>query len=408
MGLITRQYNYVSGQTIRSAEVNTNETTIYNEINGNIEDVNIKNNTLTERVLADSVNPLVRDAEKYRSYVAAGLSVSDASDSLAKINIAAGTAYTVYNSKLYRQQTSSETYSLGEIAAGTYYLFVDYAGTFSHSSSSTPASGQQAVAKLVVSTTPYTIAVTDLRRMQLYDVTSHYLHGCTLACVDGSSASFTVDAGVVEIGGVFYRSTAKSDPISINAASNYIGGMAPSTATWCYVYLTPAGSSNTWAIKLSTTAPDSSDTNGNTDGTKIYLESGGVQYRCIGAVYRLDDGTIRPFAQTGNYIQFDTFVEVSAGTASDANIPEISMRGYFELRAYATNGYYARVSMRPVGTDDGDYYIVGWDGAVAHEMHDAAYVSCRTNEYQQVEVVQATTSGAATCKTVGFWLNVRQ
>ncbi len=408
MGLITRQYNYVSGQTIRSAEVNTNETTLYNEINGNIEDVNLKNNTLTERVLADSVNPLVRDAEKYQSYIAVGLSVSDTSDTLAKVSIAAGTVYTVYNNKLYRQQTSSETYSLGEIAAGTYYLFVDYAGTFSHSSSSTPASGQQAIAKLVVSTTPYTITVTDLRRMQLYDITSHYLHGCTLACVDGSSASFTVDAGVVEIGGVFYRSTATSDPININTASNYIGGVAPASATWCYVYLTASVSSSTWEIKLSTTAPDSSDTNGNTDGTKIYLESGGVQYRCIGAVYRLDDATIRPFMQTGNYIQFDTFVVVSAGTASDANIPEVSIRGYFELRAYAINGHYARVSIRPADADDGDYYIVGWDAAVAHEMHDAAYVSCRTNEYQQIEVISLVDTGSATCKTVGFWLNIRQ
>ncbi|MDX9703871.1 MAG: hypothetical protein RBU23_12640 [Candidatus Auribacterota bacterium] len=408
MGLITRQYNYVSGQTIRSAEVNTNEITLYNEINGSIEDVNIKSETLTQRVFSDSVNPLVRDAEKYRSYVASGLSVSDASDSLAKVNVSAGTIYTLHNGKLFRQETAGETYSLGEVPQGDYYLFVDYSGNFSHNTSPIPEQGRQVLAKLTVSAQPYSISVIDLRRMRLYDITSHYLHGCMPACVQGSSTSFTVSAGIVEIGSAFYTSTASTDPININTAGNYIGGTAPAVAAWCYIYLTPAGSSNTWTVKLSTTPPAYSDTAGNTDGVKIYLDSAGVQYRCIGAVYRLADGAIRQFVQTGNYVQYNTFVDVAQGEASDANIPDISIRGYFELRAYATNGKYARVKIRPAGTPDGDYYIVGWDSAVAHEMHDAAYVSCRTNEYRQIQVDKIIDNGTASCKTVGFWTDVRQ
>lgn len=406
MGLITRQYNYVSGQTIRSAEVNTNEATIYNEINGNLEDANIKNDTLTERVFTDNVNPLVRDADKYQSFIVSGLAVADASDALAKVSVSSGTVYTVYNGKSYRCVTSSETYSLGEVSAGTYYLFVDYTGTISHAASSTASDGQQLIAKIVVATSPYSVTVTDMRRMQLYDITNHYIHGCELACVSGNSNSITVSAGMIEIDSVFYRSTATTDPININTAANYIGGVAPATATWCYVYLTQAGISQTWEVKLSTTAPDKADTAGNSDGRAIYMTVGSTHYRCIGAVYRESDGSVRQFHQNDTFIQYDDFVPVSESVTADANIPEISTHGYFELRAYAINGQYGRAKLRPAGSG-GDYFIVGWESPVAHEMHDAAYVECRTNDFQQVEVDVVIDNGIATCKTVGFWINAR-
>lgn len=42
MALITRPNTYVTGATILASEVNSNETTIYDEFNGNINDANIK------------------------------------------------------------------------------------------------------------------------------------------------------------------------------------------------------------------------------------------------------------------------------------------------------------------------------------------------------------------------------
>jgi hypothetical protein len=51
-GTITRPNTYTSGDTIRSADVNSNETTIYNEFNGSINDDNITDNSLTAASLA--------------------------------------------------------------------------------------------------------------------------------------------------------------------------------------------------------------------------------------------------------------------------------------------------------------------------------------------------------------------
>lgn len=48
MGVITRPYSFVSGNTILAAENNSNETTIYNEFNGNIENANIKSTAAIE------------------------------------------------------------------------------------------------------------------------------------------------------------------------------------------------------------------------------------------------------------------------------------------------------------------------------------------------------------------------
>ena len=42
MGVITRDYTYTAGNTITAAQNEANETTIYNEFNGNIDNANIK------------------------------------------------------------------------------------------------------------------------------------------------------------------------------------------------------------------------------------------------------------------------------------------------------------------------------------------------------------------------------
>lgn len=42
MGVITRTYTYTAGNTITAAQNEANETTIYNEFNGNIDNANIK------------------------------------------------------------------------------------------------------------------------------------------------------------------------------------------------------------------------------------------------------------------------------------------------------------------------------------------------------------------------------
>ncbi len=53
-GTITRPNTYTSGDVIRSADVTANETTIYDEFNGNINDANILDDSLTAASLAAS------------------------------------------------------------------------------------------------------------------------------------------------------------------------------------------------------------------------------------------------------------------------------------------------------------------------------------------------------------------
>lgn len=52
--LITRTYSYTDGNTLSANENNTNENTIYNEFNGNIESANIKDATIATADIADS------------------------------------------------------------------------------------------------------------------------------------------------------------------------------------------------------------------------------------------------------------------------------------------------------------------------------------------------------------------
>jgi len=381
--------------------VNINENTLYDALNGSLEDINIKDNSLTERILTDSVNPLVRDADKYQNFVAEGVETTDVSDTSAKVLISAGTVYTLYSGKMYRSVTSSETYSLGSIGSGIYFLYIDYIGGFSHGTSLNPGDGKQVIAKLNISTSPYSITVTDLRRMRLYDVTSHYIHGCILQYQ--TSSTFKTTAGVVEIAGIFYSNTSDTGSIDITESSNYFEGSPVVADQWCYVYLTKYGTSGGFEVKLSTTPPDMSDPYGNTSGIKIYRNPGSCVYRCIGALYRENDGSLRKFYQHDAHIQYDTFIDVLNGSAVNANIPAISAKGYFELFASADGTNEAISKIRPSGSS-GTYFKL--DTGTIQIM--VAYTICCTNSSQQVDCSIITAgSSTATCKTAGFWLNVR-
>jgi hypothetical protein len=52
--VVSRTYTYTSGNTITANENNTNENTLYNEFNGNIESANIKDGTIVNADIADT------------------------------------------------------------------------------------------------------------------------------------------------------------------------------------------------------------------------------------------------------------------------------------------------------------------------------------------------------------------
>ncbi len=417
MGLISRQYNYVAGRTIKAAEINKNENLLYETMNGNIENENIKSDTLSERVLTEEINPLVRDAEKYLSFVSSGLVVTDtSSNGTAKVSISEGTVYTTRNNKMYRKKTASETYSLTNTTNGTFYLHVSYQGTFSDTISVLPEAGYQVIAKLVVSGQPSTptITVTDLRRTRLYDLTSHYLHGATLEYLN--TTSFSVSSGTVEIANTFFTRTDNSGNISITSANNYfeLDGSATGGTTgnseWCYVYLTQDGSSMQWTVKLSNNPPQYADTNENTSGIALYRKVSDKYYRCIGAVYRNSTGDILKFYQQNNYLQYDTHQTVTEGSSSNANIPAISKRGNFSLYIDSSDRTpnEHEVKIRSAGST-GDYITLTTRNTTGGEFNSNTLItSCFTNASQQIELsITDNVSGTLACKTIGYWINVR-
>lgn len=417
MSLISRQYNYVAGRTIKASEVNGNENVLYDLLNGNIENENIKNNTLTERVLTDDINPLVRDAEKYLSFVSSGLVTTDVSSgSIAKVSVTEGTIYTTHNSKMYRKNTSSETYNLTNTTNGTFYLHVNYQGTFTDTDSAIPPAGNQVIAKLVVTGQPTTpaISVTDLRRTRLYDLTSHHLHGVKLNYT--GTTTLSVDPGTVEIANAFFTCTGNSGNIDITSSSNYFeldgsgtGGIT-GNSEWCYVYLTQAGTSLQWTVKLSNNPPQYADTNENTSGTLFYRKLTSKYYRCIGAVYRDATGNILKFYQQNNYVQYDTHQSVAESTTSNANIPSISIRGNFKLyiNSFDAVPNEHEVKIRPAGST-GDYIKLITTNTTSQEYNTNTLVtSCFTNSSQQIELfITDNVTGTLTCKTIGYWMNIR-
>ncbi len=417
MSLISRQYNYVAGRTIKASEVNRNENTLYDLINGNIENENIKNNTLTERVLTDDINPLVRDAEKYLSFVSSGLSTADVSSSgIAKVSVTEGTIYTTHNNKMYRKNTSSETYNLTNTTNGTFYLHVSYQGTFTDTDSAIPTEGNQVIAKLVVtgqSSAPV-ITVTDLRRTRLYDLATHYLHGTTLNYV--SATAFSVDPGTVEISNAFFTCTGNSGNIDITSSGSYFeldgsgtGGIT-GNSEWCYVYLTQAGTSLQWSVKLSNNPPQYADSNANTAGTLYYRKLTDKYYRCVGAIYRDASGNILKFYQQNNYIQYDVHQTIAESTTANANIPSISIRGNFKLYINGADGIPVEheLKIRPTGST-GDYITLITSNTTSSEYNTNTLVtSCFTNSSQQIDLfVTDDVSGTLTCKTIGYWMNIR-
>lgn len=215
----------------------------------------------------------------------------------------------------------------------------------------------------------------------------HFISGLELEYDNDDNV--VVYPGAVEIDGTVLVSTADTD-VSL--------GGTPSNG-WHYIYA--YNNSDTIAFYTSTTAPNAHDADNDTDGTLYFLLTGGVKYRCIGQVY-VSSNAIVVFYQNGNYYQFDTFISVSHGATSTANIPVTSTQGYFELYVLANASLNALAKIRPAGSS-GNYF------SSPSIIECYTYTVCMTNSSQQVDCSLATGGGGAqaTCKTVGYWVNIR-
>ena len=197
-----------------------------------------------------------------------------------------------------------------------------------------------------------------------------YING--LECEYVSSTSVKIKSGYADIDGKVYQLSSDST-VSISSLSD----------GWIYIYV--YNSSGNLDVYTSNTYPETS------------------QYRCIMAIYK-NSGSILKFYQQDDYVQYDTFVSVSSGSTSDANIPKISILGNFELYAQADGSNQAEVKIRCAGSS-GDYINLT-TGTV--QMMETI-VCCFTNSLQQVDCSITTIgSSIATCKTIGYWINCRK
>src|SRR3990167_2181514 len=107
------------------SHLNTAFSTMYDEFNGNIADINLVADTLTERVFADAANPRVRDYEIVGDWTYTGM--LPATDSDLTSDISAGTSYVLG----YRIVTAAtaKTYT----ASKDTWVYIDYNGAFQYS-----------------------------------------------------------------------------------------------------------------------------------------------------------------------------------------------------------------------------------------------------------------------------------
>jgi len=231
----------------------------------------------------------------------------------------------------------------------------------------------------------------------------HYIHGFTLEY--DTTVNFKVNAGSIELKCGQYKSTSPITVTGIATAGNYFEGSPISGAGWVYVYLTNSGLGA--IVKLSLNPPQYADTLGNTDGIKIYRKVTGtpdIWYRCIGAIRTNASTQIVKFYQDKDYVQFDSFFSVSAGSSVNANIPAISQKAYFE--ALLVTGGTCHVKVRPSGSS-GDYIdaFLGCDGgSQSINAQQRVQFASITNASQQVDVA---IDSSCALKTIGYWINIR-
>lgn len=127
-GQITKQWTFAPGETVESAKDNNNFDDLFTVINGAIEGGaggNIAEDTLTEREMADDINPRVRWDEGFRDFTPTGLQPATSGSLIS--NISAGTAYV----EGYRVKKSSAV-SHGYTNTKDTYIDISKTGVFTY------------------------------------------------------------------------------------------------------------------------------------------------------------------------------------------------------------------------------------------------------------------------------------
>lgn len=328
-GQVTKPNTFSSGSTISSSDMNDNFDTIYNEFNGSVEGGaagNIAADTLTEREMADEINPRVRWGEGFQDFVYTGLIAPTGAGLTA--NTSAGTVYV----SGYRVNKASATAHIYTDEKETW-VEINSSGTFNYQEQAletgepSPTAGYYMLFGIAASGGAM-VEVTDVRELTPYSTTNlkHYRKGNLLTSGTTADEDIVVTAGVLEIGGTTLVSTSNSSDLDVGTESFLSGA----TGTSQYIYIYAYNNSGSIGFKLSTQAPNLSDTSAYTSEIPYrYRVYSSTYYRCLGCVYQDAAGDLcwGQNGAEGMYVsQFDAYdVQIfnGLGTGSDQTINTI-------------------------------------------------------------------------------------
>ena len=233
--------------------LNDSFTTIYNDYNNNISSSNIADGSITSDDIVAGANPLIRDYNNIGEYVYSGLTVPTATG--LSTTITAGIAFVAQDSTtaLHRVVKGAEARTFTD--AQDNYLYLDYAGGYTDSTSSTVPANSIVIAKVTTSGGNIT-AVEDLRQTEPpgLRVYTDYIAGMVLSRDSATANKLSIQRGEIELGSAYgkvRRNTVTTD-ITITATAG----------TYYYVFAQDNPNNATgWKLTsgTTTTAPAAGD-----------------------------------------------------------------------------------------------------------------------------------------------------
>ena len=233
--------------------LNDSFTTIYNDYNNNISSSNIADGSITSDDIVAGANPLIRDYNNIGEYVYSGLTVPTATG--LSTTITAGIAFVAQDSTtaLHRVVKGAEARTFTD--AQDNYLYLDYAGGYTDSTSSTVPANSIVIAKVTTSGGNIT-AVEDLRQTEPpgLRVYTDYIAGMVLSRDSATANKLSIQRGEIELGSAYgkvRRNTVTTD-ITITATAG----------TYYYIFAQDDSDNATdWKLVsgTTTTAPTAGD-----------------------------------------------------------------------------------------------------------------------------------------------------
>ena len=300
MGVVTRDEGNVSaGQNTIVTPYNADLNTLYNELNGKLNADNLAAGAVTDEKMDITVRQSTsRNETGFGNFVYSGI-LGSTSVSLI-LTLTAGTAYV----QGYRLAMAATDKTMS--ATKDNYIDLDRDGNFHVTPVTIAATAPSIFAnsirigKAVTNATTITSYVDLATRTTSVSPPVSRVLGAEVVYL--SATQISVLAGIVEISGTNYVNTT-STQVTVTGNVNWLTGSA-AASTHVYVYAL-ANSAGTFDVRLSSIAPNRTDTAGNANGTKRYLLNGGTYYRFLGAC-RLNASVLYEFMSISTPDMFES------------------------------------------------------------------------------------------------------